>query len=321
MVESLSMSPRKSKISLDLVIPVYNEAGVVEHTYEKIREVIDVLPHKFTLYYVDDGSEDDTVASLRALAKKDKRVVVLELSRNFGHQAALTAGLDVSTGDFVISMDADGQHPPAMIVEMIALFEQGYDVVQAQRMDEGGAASFKRITSAVFYWLINNISGTQIIPGAADFRGMSRQAVDALTAMPEYHRFLRGMISDIGYKSVILPYRETERVAGVSKYSFGKMFRLAMDAIFSFSLIPLYIGLSAGGVFFLIAILEMIYVYSFWVKGDTSTLAPGWSSLMFVILIASGTLMIVLGFIGVYIGYIFQQVKGRPVYLLKKGRK
>jgi dolichol-phosphate mannosyltransferase len=315
------MSPKKSKINVDLVIPVYNEAEVVEQTYAKVCEVIDALPHKFTLYYVDDGSDDDTVASLRALAKKDKRVVVLELSRNFGHQAALTAGLDASTGDLVISMDADGQHPPAMIVEMIALFEQGYDIVQAQRMDDGGAHSFKRITSAVFYSLINSISGTEIIPGAADFRGMSRQAVDALTSMPEYHRFLRGMISDIGYKSIILPYHETERVAGVSKYSFGKMFRLAMDAIFSFSLVPLYIGLSAGGVFFLLAILEMIYVYSFWFKGDTSTIAPGWSSLMFVILIASGVILIVLGFIGVYVGYIFQQVKQRPVYLLKKAKE
>ncbi|MBK9925816.1 MAG: glycosyltransferase [Anaerolineales bacterium] len=313
------MSPKKSKLNIDLVIPVYNEAGVVEQTYAKVCEVIDALPHEFTFYYVDDGSEDATAESLHALAKKDKRVEVLELSRNFGHQAALSAGLDATTGDFVISMDADGQHPPAMIEEMIALFEQGYDIVQAQRMDEGGTAStFKRITSSAFYKLINNISGTQIIPGAADFRGMSRQAVDALTGMPEYHRFLRGMISDIGYKSVILPYRETERLAGVSKYSLGKMIRLAMDAIFSFSLVPLYIGLSAGGVFFLLAILQVIYVYS---KGDTANFVSGWGSLMFVLLVASGVILIVLGFIGVYIGYIFQQVKGRPVYLLKKGRE
>jgi dolichol-phosphate mannosyltransferase len=313
------MSPRKPKLNIDLVIPVFNESGVIEQTYTEVCKVIDALPHKFKFYYVDDGSEDDTVQLLHALAKKDRRIVVLELSRNFGHQAALTAGLDASAGDFVISMDGDGQHPSAMIVQMIELFEQGYDIVQAQRMDDGGAYSFKRITSAVFYSLINRISGTQITPGAADFRGMSRQAVDGLKAMPEYHRFLRGMISDMGYKSVILPYRETARMAGTSKYSLGKMFRLAMDAIFSFSLVPLYIGLSAGVLFFCLAGLEMIYVYSFWFKGDTSSLAPGWSSLMFIILIASGVILIVLGFIGVYVGYIFQQVKNRPVYLLKKG--
>jgi polyisoprenyl-phosphate glycosyltransferase len=304
--------------TIDLVIPVFNEAGVVEQTYASICKVIDTLPHKFTLYYVDDGSQDSSVECLASLAEKDKRIVLLQLARNFGHQAALTAGLDESRGDFVISMDADGQHPPEMIPQMIGLFEQGYDIIQAQRIEEGQGFSFKEITSSGFYALINRISGTRILPGAADFRGMSRQAVDALKAMPEYHRFLRGMISWMGYRSVILPYRETRRVAGKSKYSFSKMFRLAMDAIFSFSLMPLYIGLSAGGLFFGLAALEMIYVLSFWVTGRTSNLAPGWSSLMFVILIVSGIIMILLGFIGVYVGYIFQEVKRRPVYLLKK---
>jgi polyisoprenyl-phosphate glycosyltransferase len=315
------MSPRKSKLNVDLVIPIFNEAGVVEQTHAQLCAVIDNLPHKFKFYYVDDGSTDGSVRSLNALAQKDRRIDVLELTRNFGHQAALTAGLDASQGDFVISMDADGQHPPEMIPQMIALFEQGYDIVQAQRIEEGNTFSFKQTTSSAFYSLINAISGTQMVPGAADFRGMSRQAVDALKAMPEYHRFLRGMVSSIGFKSVILPYHETKRVAGRSKYSFGKMFRLAMDAIFSFSLIPLYLGLSAGGAFFCLAAVEMVYVYSFWFRGDTSTLAPGWSSLMFVILIASGVLLIVLGFIGVYVGYIFQEVKRRPVYLLKKREK
>jgi glycosyltransferase involved in cell wall biosynthesis len=306
--------------TIDLVIPVFNEAGVVEQTYANICEIIDPLPYNFTIYYVDDGSQDNTVECLASLADKDKRIVVMQLARNFGHQAALTAGLDVSSGDFVISMDADGQHPPEMIPQMIELFERGYDVIQAQRIEEGQGFSYKQITSSGFYALINRISGTRILPGAADFRGMSRQAVNALKSMPEYHRFLRGMISWMGYRSVILPYHETHRVGGKSKYSLGKMFRLAMDAIFSFSLMPLYIGLSAGGLFFCLAALEMIYVLSFWVTGRTSNLAPGWSSLMFVILIVSGILMILLGFIGVYVGYIFQEVKRRPIYLLKKGK-
>jgi dolichol-phosphate mannosyltransferase len=311
------MSPEHQP-AIDLVIPVFNEADVVEQTYSEICKVLECLPHRFTLYYVDDGSRDKTAATLKALAAKDDRIVVLELARNFGHQAALTAGLDASTGDFVITMDADGQHPPEMIPQMVQLFQQGYDIIQAQRIDEGPGFSFKRLTSSGFYTLINRISGTHMQPGAADFRGMSRQAVDALKSMPEYHRFLRGMISWIGYRSVILPYHETSRIAGNSKYSLGKMFRLAMDAIFSFSLMPLYIGLSAGGLFFCLAALEMIYVLSFWVTGRTSNLAPGWSSLMFVILIVGGILMILLGFIGVYVGYIFQEVKRRPVYLLKK---
>ena len=305
-------------MNVDLVIPIFNEAGVVEQTYARICEIIDRLPQEFNIYYVDDGSTDGTPESLAALARKDKRIVVLELARNFGHQAALTAGLDASRGDFVISMDGDGQHPPEMIPQMIELFEKGYDIVQAQRIENGQGFSFKQFTSSGFYALINSISGTRIAPGAADFRGLSRQAVDALKAMPEYHRFLRGMISWMGYRSVILPYHETGRLAGRSKYSFGKMFRLAMDALFSFSLVPLYIGLSVGLGFMFLAGAQIFYVLILWVTEQTDRIVPGWSSLMAILLIASGIIMILLGFIGVYVGYIFQEVKRRPVYLLKK---
>jgi len=317
-VELNLMSAQKSELTIDLVIPVFNEAGVVEQTYSKICQTIHALPYTFQIFLVDDGSTDETPGSLAALARTEKNIAVLTLARNFGHQAALTAGLDASRGDFVITMDADGQHPPELIPQMIELFVSGYDIVQAQRIEAEQVASFKKMTSSAFYSLINRISGTQMTSGAADFRGLSRQAVEALKSMPEYHRFLRGMIAWIGYRSVILPYHEVRRVGGESKYSLGKMFRLAMDAIFSFSLVPLYIGLSAGITFFCLAALEMIYVLSFWVTGRTSNLAPGWSSLMFVILIVSGMLMILLGFIGIYVGYIFQEVKRRPVYLLKK---
>ena len=313
------MSTNQIKQSVDLVIPVFNEAGVVEQTHARICAVIEDLPYDFTIYYVDDGSTDDTPALLKAL--DNARVQVLELSRNFGHQAALTAGMEATLGDIVITMDGDGQHPPEMIPEMIDLVNQGYDVVQTQRADEAQPASFKKWTSGLFYRLINSISGTRVLPGAADFRALSRQAVDALKAMPEYHRFLRGMVAWIGFSVVILPYQPAERISGISKYSLGKMFRLAMDAIFSFSLMPLYIGLSMGGLLLCLALAEMIYVLSFWVTGRTSNLAPGWSSLMFVILIVGGILMVLMGFIGVYVGYIFQEVKRRPVYLVKRGEE
>jgi glycosyltransferase involved in cell wall biosynthesis len=310
------VSPRK-KTTVDLVIPVFNEAGVVELTHARICSAVDGLPYNFRFYYVDDGSTDGTGGSLSGLALLDPRVVPLSLSRNFGHQAALTAGLDASRGDVVITMDGDGQHPPEMIAEMLRLMSQGYDIVQTQRMDEAQPASFKKWTSGLFYRLINAISGTRVLPGAADFRALSRQAVEALKAMPEYHRFLRGMVAWIGYPTVILPYQPGERISGQSKYSVSKMFRLALDAVFSFSLVPLYIGLSLGGLLLCLAFVEMSYVLSFWVTGRTSGLAPGWSSLMFVILIVGGMLMVLLGFIGVYIGYIFQEVKHRPIYLLK----
>jgi len=311
------MNSTQQKQSVDLVIPVYNEEGVVEQTHARICAAIESLPYDFTIYYVDDGSTDGTLASLGSL--DDPRVRVLELSRNFGHQAALTAGMDATQSDIIITMDGDGQHPPEMIPEMIDLINNGYDVVQTQRVDLAQPPSFKKWTSGLFYRLINAISGTRVLPGAADFRALSRQAVDALKAMPEYHRFLRGMVSWIGFATVILPYQPADRISGISKYSFSKMFRLAMDAIFSFSLMPLYIGLSMGGLLLFLALAEMVYVLSFWVTGRTSNLAPGWSSLMFVILIVGGILMVLLGFIGVYVGYIFQEVKRRPVYLVKKG--
>jgi dolichol-phosphate mannosyltransferase len=305
-------------LNVSLVIPVFNEAGVIETTHAKIVAALDSLPYDFLIYYVDDGSADETEISLKVLAAQDDRVRVLTLSRNFGHQAALTAGLDQAEGDIVISLDGDGQHPATMIPEMIALICQGYDIVQAQRIEEGDGVSFKKVTSGAFYRLINKISGTRIEPGAADFRALSRQALDALKSMPEYHRFLRGMIAWMGFKSVILPYHEEKRLAGKSKYSLAKMIRLASDAVFSFSLMPLYIGLSVGGIFIFLAAAQIGYVLLLWLTGQYDKIVPGWSSLMAVMLIANGIVMILLGFIGVYVGYIFQEVKRRPKYILKK---
>lgn len=307
--------------TIAIVVPVYNEAGVVEQFHSRLRAVVDGIAAGFTVYYVNDGSTDATSDSLQKMADEDSRVVVLELSRNFGHQAALSAGLEHAAGDVVIMMDGDGQHPPEMIPEMLRLSRLGYDIVQTQRVDSEQRNTFKRWTSGWFYSLLNSLSGTPVRPGAADFRAMSRQAVDALKAMPEYHRFLRGMVAWIGFPTVIVPYHPPERLGGKSKYSLRKMTRLAMDAVFSFSLVPLYIGLSLGVTMLCLAGLEMAYVLSFWVRGTQSSLEPGWSSLMFVLLIVSGFVMILLGFVGMYIGYIFQEVKRRPVYLIRQKPK
>jgi glycosyltransferase involved in cell wall biosynthesis len=309
------------KNTVDLVIPIFNEEGVVQHTHKRICDVVDSMPHTFRFIYIDDGSSDGTADTLRKISSSDQRVTVLELSRNFGHQAALTAGLDASTAQVVISLDGDGQHPPEVIPQMIELVLQGFDIVQGQRAEASDPSLFKNITSSIFYRLLNVVSGTMVLPGAADFRAMSRQAVEGLKSMPEYHRFLRGMVSWMGYKVVILPFQETTRIAGKSKYSLGKMVRLASDAIFSFSLTPLYIGLSSGLLFLILACVQIVYVSNLWLTGQFDRIVPGWSSLMAIILIASGTIMILLGFIGVYIGYIFQEVKRRPIYLVKGGTK
>jgi len=304
-------------VAVDIVIPVYNEAEVFEQTYRALRKVIDSLNYSFQVYCIDDGSTDQTASVLHRLAARDSAVKIIELSRNFGHQAALTAGLSAAQGDIVITMDADGQHPPELVPKLLSLVGQGYDIVQAQRVQAVEVGALKRWTSGGFYRLLNLVSGTPVLPGAADFRALSRQAVDTLNSMPEYHRFLRGMISWMGFPSATITYTEPRRTAGKSKYSFAKMLRLAMDALFSFSLAPLYVGLTLGGILLCLAVAEMAYVLSFWVTGRTSGLAPGWSSLMFVILIVGGMLMVLLGFVGVYVGYIFQEVKRRPVFLAK----
>jgi dolichol-phosphate mannosyltransferase len=301
---------------IDIVIPVFNEAGILEAFHGELDRATAELGRSVTFYYVNDGSTDATGTRLLDIAARDPRVVVVELSRNFGHQAALTAGLDQTRGDVVITMDGDGQHPPAMIPEMLRLGESGYDVVIAQRAG-GEAPPLKRWTSAAFYWLLNRVSETSVLPGAADFRLMTRPAVDALRSMPEYHRFLRGMVAWLGYRTVILPYAEQPRSGGRPKYTARKMLRLAGDAVFSFSLAPLRIGLALGMLFLALAAAEVIYVLSFWWRGRWQELARGWSSLMLMILLVGGILMILVGFIGVYVGYIFQEVKRRPVYVVR----
>ena len=298
-------------------MPVYNEEEVLAAFHRQLCQAIDALPYRFLIYYVNDGSSDRTYEQLQALASHDGRITVIELSRNWGHQAALTAGMDAAEGEWVITMDGDGQHPPEMIPAMLDLASAGYDLVLTQRTDELGGSAFKRWSSAQFYRLINRMGDTRVLPGGADFRLMSRTALNALKGMREYHRFLRGMVAWMGYRTVILPYNPPARLAGTSKYSLRKMLRLAVDAVFSFSLVPLYIGLSLGALMLFLAVIEMIYVLSFWVSGRQASLEPGWSSLMFVILVIGGILMILLGFIGVYIGFIFQEVKGRPIYLVQ----
>jgi polyisoprenyl-phosphate glycosyltransferase len=309
---------RESPIHIDLIIPVYNEEEVVQLFHQRLCEVIDRLAYGFTVIYIDDGSSDATFQRLQAISESDPRVIAIELSRNFGHQAALTAGLDHARGDYVITMDGDGEHPPELIPQMIELALAGYDIVLTQRAEAQRASFFKQVTSTGFYWLLNRLGNTRILPGSADFRLINRAALDALGQMREYQRFLRGMVSWMGYKSVILPYVPAARLGGRSKYSLRLMLRLAANAIFSFSLVPLYVSISLGGLFLFLALVEMIYVLSFWVTGQQSTLAPGWSSLMFVLLVVGGSLMVTLGIIGIYVGYIYQEVKGRPIYLIRR---
>ena len=305
---------------IDFIIPVYNEGPALERFHASLISALDDLrEHTFRFLYVNDGSSDDTAQVLDRMSQSDPRTVPIELSRNFGHQAAISAGLDSFDADAVIMMDGDGEHPPALVPEMIRLFESGYDVVQTQRIDAHRKGFFlKRVTSAMFYGLINHLGETNVVSGAADFRLLSREAGDALRRLREYHRFYRAMVHWIGFRIVVLPYTPAPRIEGRSKYSLGKMLGLAKDGMFSFSQAPLRLGFFVGGVFILLAVAEIIYVLSFWIRGDTSSLVPGWSSLMVVLTISSGTSMFLIGILGIYIGMIFVEVKRRPVYLARQ---
>ena len=312
------MTAEKRRLTIAVVVPLYNEEQVVAEFHRRLMDVLTPLrrQHDVSIYYVDDGSVDHTGAELAKLAADDPDITVLELSRNFGHQAALTAGLDRARGDAVITLDGDGQHPPDLIVDMVALYEAGYEVVLTQRVS-ADQPRFKRWTSTAFYRLLSAIADTPIPAGSADYRLVARPVLEALREMREYHRFLRGMVAWAGYKTVVLPYAERERLGGEAKYSLRRMARLASDAMFSFSLVPIGIALVIGLSFLVLAAAEALWVASFWLSGRQHLLVPGWSSLMFMVLMVGGTLMIAIGLVGIYVGYIFQEVKRRPVYLVR----
>ena len=306
--------------SIDIVIPVFNESKGLKHFHAALRSALQKIPcHASTrCIYVNDGSTDDTQAALLALPAENPRVEILQLSRNFGHQAALTAGLDYADADFVVTMDGDGQHPPDVLPQMLALHAEGFDIVQPQRVDiPSSQGSLKTTTSRLFYWLLNHIGEFYMTPGTADFRSMTREVHQALNNLREYHRFLRGMVPWLGFKTVLLSYESPPRIAGNSQYSLQKMMRLAADGLFSFSLLPLRIGILLGCLFLVLGLGEIAYILSFWVFHRTDLLVPGWSSVIVMLTVGHGITMVLLGFIGVYVGMIFHEVKRRPVYVLR----
>lgn len=237
------------KQTCSIIIPLHNEQDGIRHFHERLCETISTLAYTLEFIYVDDGSTDQTIEYLNEIAEQETNVTIISLSRNFGHQAALTAGIDYATGAVVITMDGDGQHPPDMIPAMIDLYEGGYDIVMAQRTILHRQPLLKRTMSELFYHLINWLGDTEIAPGVADFRLMSRSSVESLKQMPEQHRFLRGMVSWMGYKTAILPYNEEERLHGTPKYTLKRSWKLARDGIFSFSTFPLKLSFLVGAGF------------------------------------------------------------------------
>jgi len=301
---------------VSIVISLYNEQAVIKQFHENLSDALSKCANvTFEILYVDDGSTDETLCCLKEIADRDETVTILVLSRNFGHQAAIIAGLENAGGDAVIVMDGDGEHPPTLICEMIKSYEMGYDIVIAKRAKDNHIGWGKRVTSNLFYKIINRVSGTYIVPGAADFRMVSRQVVNILNQMQERKGFLRGLVGWIGFKSTIISYKQPQRIAGKPKYSFWSSARLAKHALLSFSKLPLQLSFIIGAGMICIAILEAILVlYSFMI-GETS-LVPGWASLMMIMLLGNGTMLVMLGIQGYYIGMLIDETKKRPMYIL-----
>jgi dolichol-phosphate mannosyltransferase len=300
-----------------IVVPCFNEAAVIDAFYAELRRVIDGMTDvESRVVVIDDGSTDATLAKLNAIAAADARVAVYSLSRNFGHQVALSAGLDVADGDAVVMMDGDLQHPPALIPALVREWQTGHDVVSAVRASTEDAPWLKRLTARGFYWVINRLSEVEIVAGAADFCLLSRRAHRALLSMPERHRFLRGMVSWIGFPRAFVPFDAPSRRGGASKYTLLKMLGFAFDALLSFSAYPMRVASRIGAAFVVPGGLYLIYILArFIYVGD---LVPGWGSTISVLLVLGGLHLLFMGLIGEYLARIFEQTKQRPLYIFKQ---
>ena len=312
-----AVSARPLAALLSVVVPCFNEEAVVAETHMQLCTALDDdQALDFELIYVDDGSQDATLDLLRGLQKDDSRVRVIALSRNFGHQIAVSAGLAEALGDAVAVIDADLQDPPSVIVEMVARWRAGVDVAYGVRTERTGETAFKRWTAKIFYRLITKLSDVAIPLDAGDFRLMDRVVVDALLAMPERDRLLRGMVAWAGFRQEAVCYRRAERYAGETKYPFGKMLRLALDGILSFSLVPLRLATWLG---FLAASVAMLGIgYALVRRLFTDAWVTGWTALVIAILFMGGVQLVLLGVLGEYLGRVYGEVKRRPLFFARE---
>jgi glycosyltransferase involved in cell wall biosynthesis len=304
------------QIELSLVIPTFNEEGNVQRLYSEILLVLQQLQiSTYEVIFIDDGSSDQSLPRIEALRAQDTNVHYLQFSRNYGHQHALKAGLDHARGAAVISLDADLQHPPALIADMVQLWRQGAEVVYTRRNDKQNVGLFKKLSAKAFYWLANRLSEVPIEEGTADFRLLDRKVVDAIKTFKESHLFLRGLIPTLGFKQVALDYEPAVRYSGQSKYSLGKMFHFAINGITSSSAKPLYFSIYLG-LFF--AFLAFVYgCYAIYIAVFTDAAITGWTSLIASVLFIGGIQMILIGIVGIYLGKLFVQSKQRPTYIIK----
>ncbi len=297
-----------------IVLPVFNEERTLASLYQRLTVVMGLLGETYELIFINDGSRDGSLDLLKKLSAEDPNLRIVSLSRNFGHQAAITCGLNYSCGDAVIVMDADLQDPPELLPELIGKWQQGYDVVYAVREQRHGESLFKRLTAALFYRLIRRLSNVDIPADTGDFRLLSRRVVEALKATRERSRFVRGLVSWVGFRQTGVRFVRDERVTGETKYPVRKMLKFAIDGITAFSFLPLQLATYFG---FLISGFSFIYiVWAVLQKLFTDRTVIGWTSVIVAILFIGGVQLITLGVIGEYIGRIYEEVKHRPLYLV-----
>jgi polyisoprenyl-phosphate glycosyltransferase len=308
------LTPRDPPRLLSIVIPIYNEQDAIPFLINKLKELLDHTPAQAEVVLVNDGSSDSSISLLVEVAAQDRRFKVLSLARNFGHQAAATAGLDVATGDVVVLMDADLQDPPELVLAMIEEYQKGYDVVYAQRIGREGEGIVKRMTAWLFYRLMKSVVYKELPPDVGDFRLVSRRCLDALNAMRETHRFLRGMVSWVGFPQTAVTFVRPARVAGQTKYPLRRMLLFAWTAALSFSPLPVRISFVLGAALFALGGAYAAYALFRVVFG--LYIVPGWASLIMMNCLTSGAIMMGLGVIGEYVARIFEEVKNRPLYIV-----
>jgi len=302
-------------VLLTIVVPLYNEEAVLPLLVARLNDILARLDCDSEILLVDDGSRDGTPGLARQIAAADPRYRLLSFSRNFGHQAAITAGLDFAAGDAVVIMDADLQDPPEIIGKMLELYRQGYDVVSAQRESREGDGRWKRGTAAAFYWLMRRTVDERVMPEVADFRLLSRGAVHAIRQFREQHRFMRGLIAWLGLKEATVPFKRGARAAGTTKYPTLKMAAFAWTAITSFSGLPLRLGVLAG--LFLTLLGGLYFIYAAYRALVVHATVPGWTSLVFLQIFFSGATLLCIGLMGEYLARVYDESKRRPLYVLR----
>lgn len=296
---------------ISIVTPVYNEEDNVVFFHEEITNVMKTTGMDYELIYVNDGSKDRTDELIRELAEKDPHVRAITFARNFGHQTAITCGMDFARGDAVITMDGDMQHPPELIPLLLEKWKDGYDIVQTIRTSTEDSGFIKKITSAGYYKVINSISKTPVTPGGSDFRLMNRKSLDVFLRFREHARFIRGIVGGLGFKQTTIKFEAPARHAGVSKFSMNKMLHFAMDGILTNSTTPLRAAFYAGAVSGFIGILLILHVLYSYLVGNT---VPGWATMTILIAFFGSANLVGLGIIGEYIGRIYEETKDRPLY-------